>query len=353
MYSRALTAPAKGVPMTSVPASAAVPAAEFPVTAGLVAGLLTDQHPDLAHLPLRPAAAGWDNVVYRLGDTLCVRVPRRALAAELVRKELDVVPALAARLAAGGVGIALPVPVREGRPGRGYPWPWSVCRWAVGTPGLEVPGSARSAAVPALAAFLRALHAPAPPDAPENPFRGGGLARLDAAVAARLARLAEPSRSPAPDVALRRIGPKDAPALGGLWERLRAAPELDGPRRWVHGDLHAGNVLFGPDGGLAGVIDFGDVCAGDPAVDLASAWQLFGPRDREAFRSLLEHDGGGYGTACWLRAAGWALHFGLLAVVTEGTEPAFVRNGEETLSALLEEFGPGDERGLSRGARCG
>ena len=333
--------------MTSVPAASAVPAEEFPITLGLVAGLLADQHPDLAGLPLRPAAVGWDNVVYRLGDSLCVRVPRRALAAELVRKELDVVPALAARLAAAGVGVALPVPVREGRPGRGYPWPWSVCRWTEGTPGLEVTAAERAAAVPGVAAFLRALHVPAPAGAPENPFRGGGLARLDTAVAARLARLGTAGAPP-----LTRITAQDAPALAGLWERLRDTPELDVPRSWIHGDLHAGNVLFAPDGGLAGIIDFGDVCAGDPAVDLAAAWQLFGSRDRAAFRSLLEDDGDGYGAACWLRAAGWALHFGLLSVATEGKDPAFVRNGEETLAGLLGEFGPG-EFGLSPGARTG
>ncbi|WP_077487770.1 aminoglycoside phosphotransferase family protein [Sinomonas mesophila] len=337
--------------MTSVPAASAVPSEEFPITLGLVAGLLADQHPDLARLPLRPAAVGWDNVVYRLGDGLCVRVPRRALAAELVRKELDVVPALAARLADAGVGVALPVPVREGRPGRGYPWPWSVCRWTEGTPGLEVPAAERASAVPALAAFLRALHTPAPAGAPENPFRGGGLAGLDTAVGSRLAVLSQlgaPSRHGGPGAPCpARIGAGDVPALARLWDRLRGTPELDGPRRWIHGDLHAGNVLFAPDGGLAGVIDFGDVCAGDPAADLAAAWQLFRAQDRERFRSLLEHDGSGYGEACWLRAAGWALHFGLLSVATEGNDPAFVRNGEETLAGLLAEFG------LSRGAQTG
>ena len=42
-----------------------------------------------------------------------------------------------------------------------------------------------------------------------------------------------------------------------------------------HGDLHPGNILLADDGSLAGVIDFGDVGAGDPAVDLAVGWLMF------------------------------------------------------------------------------
>ncbi len=42
---------------------------------------------------------------------------------------------------------------------------------------------------------------------------------------------------------------------------------------WVHGDLHPANVVVA-DGTLAGIVDFGDMFAGDPAWDLAAAWVL-------------------------------------------------------------------------------
>lgn len=42
---------------------------------------------------------------------------------------------------------------------------------------------------------------------------------------------------------------------------------------WLHGDLHPANVRTA-DGMVCGVIDFGDLCAGDPAYDLAAAWLL-------------------------------------------------------------------------------
>jgi hypothetical protein len=41
----------------------------------------------------------------------------------------------------------------------------------------------------------------------------------------------------------------------------------------LHGDLHPANVLVS-DGTLSGVIDFGDMFAGDPVWNLAAAWVL-------------------------------------------------------------------------------
>uniref|UniRef100_UPI0039EF2545 phosphotransferase n=1 Tax=Sinomonas sp. G460-2 TaxID=3393464 RepID=UPI0039EF2545 len=200
-----------------------VPESEAVITAELVRGLLADQHPDLAGLPLVAASEGWDNVVFRLGHDLAVRMPRRELAAGLVRSELRFVGEIAAR-----TGVALPVPVRRGRPGRGYPWVWSVCRWTEGTPGLSVPTSARGGEQE-LAGFLGALHAPAPPDAPRNPLRGLHVAELEARVHERLGLVAH-----RPDHA----------ELAALWDALSDAPPYGGPAVWVHGDLHPGNILF-------------------------------------------------------------------------------------------------------------
>jgi len=57
-----------------------MPAAEVEVSADLVRRLLADQHPDLARLPVQFLANGWDNELYRVGDGLVARLPRRALA---------------------------------------------------------------------------------------------------------------------------------------------------------------------------------------------------------------------------------------------------------------------------------
>lgn len=65
------------------------------------------------------------------------------------------------------------------------------------------------------------------------------------------------------------FGPGGAPAEGGI-VRCAAFPSK-GPPLWLHDDLHPANVVVS-DGTLSGVIDFGDMCVGDPADDLAAAW---------------------------------------------------------------------------------
>ena len=57
------------------------PASEIEIDASLVHALLTAQHPDLAHLPLHLIDEGWDNAMFRLGNQLSVRLPRRKVAA--------------------------------------------------------------------------------------------------------------------------------------------------------------------------------------------------------------------------------------------------------------------------------
>ena len=103
------------------------PEAEAEIDAAQVGGLLTDQHPDLSMLALEPLGAGWDNALYRLGDALTVRLPRRRAGADLILHEQRWLPTLASALP-----LPVPAPVRIGRPGRGYPWCWSICPWLPG-----------------------------------------------------------------------------------------------------------------------------------------------------------------------------------------------------------------------------
>jgi hypothetical protein len=63
------------------------PAAEFEVDEALVLSLLLSQHPDLAALSIRPLGRGWDNIMFRLGDTLTIRLPRREASAVLLLNE--------------------------------------------------------------------------------------------------------------------------------------------------------------------------------------------------------------------------------------------------------------------------
>ena len=49
-----------------------------------------------------------------------------------------------------------------------------------------------------------------------------------------------------------------------------------------HGDLHIRHVLV-ERGAITGVIDWGDICLADPAIDLMLVWMLLPPAARERF----------------------------------------------------------------------
>lgn len=254
-----------------------LPLHEVEVTADLVRRLLREQHPDLASLPLRAVAAGWDNALFRLGDDLLVRLPLRQLAAPLVEHEQRWLPVLAPDMP-----LPIPVPVRAGRPGAGFPWRWSVLPWFDGTGAETTPVISRTAWAGSLAAALAALHRPAPAHAPVNPYRGVPLATRADVIGARLA------------------ASSDSGLLLTAWHAGLAAPAWDGPALWLHGDPHPGNLVV-RDGALAAIVDFGDLTSGDPASDLATAWLTFDPAGRAAFRAALPYD-----EATWVRARAWA-----------------------------------------------
>ncbi len=166
-----------------------MPAAEVDVTAGLVRDLLSAQHPDLARLPVEFLANGWDNAIFRLGEELLARMPRRALGAQIIAHEQRWLPEVAAR-----VPLPIPRPRRTGVPGLGFPYPWSVVPYLAGVPAAGDTGDGVAldpAAVAAeLGGFLRALHVAAPPDAPANPVRGVPLRTRAATFEANLAVVA-------------------------------------------------------------------------------------------------------------------------------------------------------------------
>lgn len=264
-----------------------VPDTENEITADLIADLLREQHPDLADLPLTFGARGWDNQLWRLGDDLAVRLPRHTQDGELLLKEHTLLPAMAPRLP-----LQIPVPQRLGQPSERFPCPWIVTTWVAGEPADRAPATRGAEAADTLAAFLTALHQPAPWDAPAGGDpRGGPLADVGEGVADSLKEATDRGLISDPD------------AVREVWDDALSAPDWTGPALWLHADLHPANVLTS-DGNFCGVVDFGDMRAGDPACDLAACWMLLpdGVIDRfhRSYSSAADE-------ATLRRARGWAL----------------------------------------------
>jgi aminoglycoside phosphotransferase (APT) family kinase protein len=267
------------------------PPGEIQVDIELVEVLLAQQHPNLASLPVRAAERGFDNFMFRLGESFAVRMPRSAAAARLLANEQRWLITLSDRLP-----LQIPVPIRVGQPAFGFPWRWSVVPWLVGATAEASPVAAKEA--PRLAAFLRALHVAAPADAPRNFERSASLASRAAAIGERIKHLEH-----ATDVISHRI--RDA------WSEALEAPN-ETPPTWIHGDLHARNVLT-LEGTITGVIDWGDMTSGDPAIDLACLWMLL-PNAPARQRAQEAYDAAN--TPLWARARGWAVLFGITLLDT-------------------------------------
>ena len=265
------------------------------INADLIAALLREQHPDLAELPLRLGALGWGNQLWRLGDDLAVRLPWYNDTDDLLLKEHALLPALASRLP-----LPIPIPKRLSRPSELFPRTWIVTTWIPGEPADRAPATLNPEAADTLAAFLAALHQPAPSTAPAGRHgRGGPLAASSEGVAHFLR-----------DAIDRRLI-ANPEKMREVWEDAVAAPHWTGPAMWLHADLHPANLLT-KDGNFCGVVDFEDMCAGDPACDLGAAWLLLpdGAIDRflNSYSPALEE-------ATLRRARGWALCKALVCLI--------------------------------------
>ncbi|MEU6422523.1 aminoglycoside phosphotransferase family protein [Streptomyces spiralis] len=290
---------------------------EIEVDETLVRDLLLDQHPDLAALSIREVAGGWGNQMWRLGDELAIRMQRMDTSPDRQLKERRWLPALASRLP-----LPIPVPVRDGVPSERFPKIWTVMTWVEGTP-LDHGSITRSDhAADTLAAFLEALHVEAPAEAPNASDRGGHPREY-----------AEGFENFLRAVDLGRFAKDDVRAV---WDDAVAAPGWKGPRVWVHGDLHPANVVVA-NGTLAGVVDFGDVFAGDPAWDLAAAWVLL-PADGAArfFDSYARAD-----EAAMRRARGLAAVKSLFLMLMG-------QNGDRGLPGGKPNWGPAGRSALER-----
>ncbi len=289
----------------------AMPAAETDISVELVRALLKEQHPDLLNgREVRFQDNGWDSAIYRLGDDLAVRLPRRQINADLLPEELRWLPVIAPRLP-----LPINAALRVGHAGLGYPWMWSVATWFDGTSWADGAVADELDAARALGRFVGALGIDAPDDSPRNPYRGGPLTDRDPFLRERLVQLGD--AIPTDDVL-------------AVWEEALAAPP-NTRRRWLHGDLHPANIVVN-NGRLAAVIDWVDLGGGDTAYDLAAAWFCF---DDPAARSVFIEETGETDEATWIRARGCALSHAVACLASSADNPRMHAVGRRTLDAVL------------------
>jgi aminoglycoside phosphotransferase (APT) family kinase protein len=288
--------------------------------------LVDTQFPAGRALPLaRLRSAGTDNVMYRLGGQLLVRLPRRPGSVGSLETELRWLPELAPQLP-----VAVPVPVCAGQPDGDYPWPWAVYRWLPGDDASTAVIEDEDRFARELAEFVRALHAVDVAGIPvgERPhwyrcdplYARDRVTREDLEACGRLDGFGI-------DVAL----------AARVWEEAMALPPSHAAPCWVHADLMPFNLLVA-GGGLGAVIDFGGLAIGDPAIDLAAPWGLLSPAARSVFYDALGAD-----EVERHRARAWVLSLALGLRYYWDTHPPFTAYGLRCLREVLDDYRQGHD----------
>lgn len=296
---------------------------EIPVDAQIVHAAVAGARPEWGELPLRFAGGGTDNVMYRLGSDLVVRIPRTLDHAEGIQKEADWIPRFSGRLP-----VAVPSVRHVGAPGPHLPLPWLVLSWLPGQPLHRRAMDGWSAAEQSrlgrdLAKVVQAIRlVEAPSGHPVDPrlqgYRGGDLAALSDDVDDLVTRCGQLLPS------------LDEARVRDLW-RLGVAAADDRDHGWLHADLRPANLLV-RDRTLSGVIDFGMLTYGRRAAEHAPVWDLPLPA-RQQYRARLDLD-----DAAWLTARAWALFVALSGIPYYwDSDPDFAGECRDRLHAVLTD----------------
>lgn len=279
--------------------------------------LLQTQFPDLNSERLALLGVGWDNTAYLVEERLVFRFPRRQIAAGLLAQEVRILPLLASHLP-----LPIPISLYQGAPQDAYPYPFAGYALIPGSTACRIAWSDAERAQNAtpLAQFLSALHRLPVLDAVRAWAPGDHIGKTD--LAKRGPQLQERLLAIVPE--LEAIG-MDLPALQELVARLAQTAPSSQPTCWVHGDLYARHLLVDAKRTLCGVIDWGDVHLGDPALDLSIAFSFLPPEARPAFCDAY----GPIDAMTWRRAQFRALYYGAILMLY----------GKEIADASLQAVG--------------
>lgn len=279
---------------------------------------LRQQAPEYAHLKLSPMSArsGTDNEIYKLGDHTCVRIPKSREAAFQLQKETDWLKRFQT------LPLIVPKPLFLGGPTDQIEFNWAIYDWIEGQDLRQSFSSEGYETADRLGAFLKALWqidaSHGPMAGAQNHYRGVPLKARQELTRHAIEMLSDEF-------------PKQR--LIRIWEKALEGEPFTGPLRWLHGDLHAANLIQ-REGQLIGVIDWGLMGIGDPAVDLMPAWSLLSSETRPRFKRAI-----GVDAPIWQRGKGWALSVSVIAYSYYREQPSFWLNdiSLKTLTEVLSE----------------
>lgn len=286
--------------------------------------LIREQFPELESKHIRLLGAGWDNTAFIIDEELIFRFPRREIALPLLEAEWCALPKLALRLP-----LPIPIPKWKGSPTPSFPWPFIGYRMIPGFTACyaNLLEDERAFLAEPIAQFLATLHATPKSEISQCHIPGDNQSRIDGTLlTAKITKtFAELS-------------------LLGLLENQK---QLEGVVRSlkhfrapvnsivVHGDFYVRHLLVDKNHHLVGVIDWGDIHLGDPAIDLAIAHSFLPAQAHKSFIKAY----GEISDDTWALAKLRAIYSSTLLVLFgyHSNDPNIMREGLRSLKAMSKE----------------
>jgi len=282
--------------------------------------LIQEQFPELSAKHIRLLGTGWDNTAFAVDDEFIFRFPRREIALPLLEAEWCALPRLAHRLP-----LPIPVPKWKGSPTSSFPWPFIGYRMLPGFTACyaNLPEDQRVSLAEPIARFLSVLHATHQSEISSCHIPGDNRSRIDGTL------LIEKIHKNFEELSLLGIEQKKQ-----LESTVKSLQHFRPPMSTcvVHGDFYVRHLLVNENHHLCGVIDWGDIHFGDPAIDLAIAHSFLPVEAHKVFVRAY----GEVSDATWALAKLRAIYSSTLLVLFghHSGDPIIMREGLRSLKIM-------------------
>lgn len=286
--------------------------------------LIREQFLELPAKNIRLLGAGWDNTAFIIDEELIFRFPRREIALALLEAEWCALPKLASRLP-----LPIPIPKWKGSPTVHFPWPFIGYRLIPGFTACyaNLLEDKRATLAEPIAKFLALLHATPKSEFSECHIPEDNQSRINGSL------LTTKIEKNFDELSLLGLL-EDRKKLELIVQRLQ---NFKAPTNsfLVHGDFYVRHLLIDQKHDLVGVIDWGDINWGDPAIDLAIAHSFL---PVEAHKSFIKAYGG-ISEETWTLAKLRAIYSNTLLILFgyHSNDPNIMREGLRSLKVMAVE----------------
>lgn len=283
--------------------------------------LIQEQFPELSSKTIRFLGAGWDNTAFIIDEALIFRFPRREIALPLLEAEWSALPRLAPRLP-----LPVPVPKWKGVPTDDFPWPFIGYRMISGFTACyaDLHEEERAALAGPIGQFLAVLHATPESEISHLHIPSDKHNRIDGVL------LTSKIEMNFAELSLIGLLENEKELKSVVQDLQHFRPPVSSSV--VHGDFYVRHLLVDEKHQLAGVIDWGDIHLGDPAMDLAIAHSFL---PLEAHKSFIDAYGD-ISEDTWALAKLRAIYSSTLLVLFgyHSNDPSIMREGLRSLKVM-------------------